>query len=308
MREAIHKQLQSLMEEANVTLAVPMESRVKQWQSIEDKLGRKMAAIEDIRLLTDLVGIRTILLFRTDLEQLDTIIKSNFQVLESEDTSERLGETQFGYQSLHYNIKLPTAWLAVPTMAEFEDLQAEIQVRTIAQHIWAAASHKLQYKDEASVPRPIRRTINRASALLETVDLEFERVLAERHKYKEVNVAQMLPSDVLNVELLKSILDSTFPAQNKDADGENYGELLENLSHLSVSTVSQLRNLLKEHYDTVMRDEFEAFERARDSEYHPGTSDARIEAGVYFTHVGLARSALGVEFGEDNLAEVIHRN
>jgi ppGpp synthetase/RelA/SpoT-type nucleotidyltranferase len=29
-------------------------------------------------------------------------------------------------------------------------LRAEVQVRTTAQHIWAAASHKLQYKHEES--------------------------------------------------------------------------------------------------------------------------------------------------------------
>jgi ppGpp synthetase/RelA/SpoT-type nucleotidyltranferase len=59
----------------------------------------------------------------------------------------------------------------------------ELQLRTLAQHIWAVASHKLQYKREASVPVPIRRSINRVSALLEMVDLEFDRVLLEREQY-----------------------------------------------------------------------------------------------------------------------------
>lgn len=57
-------------------------------------------------------------------------------------------------------------------------LKAEVQVRTVTQHVWAAASHVLQYKQEASVPLPVRRSIYRVSALLETVDLEFERVLS----------------------------------------------------------------------------------------------------------------------------------
>ena len=89
------------------------------------------------------------------------------------------------YQSLHYIIRIPKHWLKVSTFADLGELKAEIQLRTLAQHIWAATSHKLQYKHEDSVPPPIRRSIYRVSALLETVDLEFERVLAERGTYIE---------------------------------------------------------------------------------------------------------------------------
>ena len=92
--------------------------------------------------------------FLTDLDKIDELIRSTFEVMSPEDTADRLGEAQFGYQSLHYTIKVPLIWLEIPTMADFGDIQAEVQVRTLAQHIWAAASHKLQYKNEASVPPP----------------------------------------------------------------------------------------------------------------------------------------------------------
>ena len=75
---------------------------------------------------------------------------------------------------------MPDDWLNVPTFREFKGLRAELQIRTLAQQLWAAASHKLQYKRESSVPYPIRRSIHRVAALLETVDLELERVLSER--------------------------------------------------------------------------------------------------------------------------------
>ena len=84
-----------------------MEIRVKKWTSIENKLERKNLEIESILLLRDLVGVRAILLFLTDLDKIDELIRSTFEVTSSEDTADRLGEAQFGYQSLHYTIKVP---------------------------------------------------------------------------------------------------------------------------------------------------------------------------------------------------------
>jgi putative GTP pyrophosphokinase len=71
-------------------------------------------------------------------------------VLERQDAQLRLAEDQFGYASIHFAVELPASWLRVPSRAGLGGLRAEIQVRTTAQHIWAAASHKLQYKHEES--------------------------------------------------------------------------------------------------------------------------------------------------------------
>ena len=107
------------------------------------KIERKSLEVKDIKSLPDLIGIRSILLFRTDLERVEKLILETFNVLSSEDTAKRLGEAQFGYQSQHYVLRLPEPWLAIPSMADLGELQVDIQVRTLAQHIWAAASHKL---------------------------------------------------------------------------------------------------------------------------------------------------------------------
>lgn len=304
MRDAVSDQLSRLIDDADVTLGVPMESRVKKWASIEEKIERKRLKVDDLCVLPDFIGIRTILLFRTDLNRTDKLIRDTFEVLSSEDTSDRLGEAQFGYQSLHYNIKIPASWLSIPSMADFGDLQVEIQVRTLAQHIWAAASHKLQYKDEASVPPPIRRAINRASALLETVDLEFERVLSERREYKETGIPAGNDSEVLNVDLLASVLASILPSQNK-SDDEDYGELLGNLTALEIKTVADLERILTTHFDEIMKND-RMHQELREGDDNPiGTTKERNDAGVFFTHVGLTREALGLEFGEDETQEVI---
>src|SRR6185437_7926382 len=137
------------------------------------------------------------------------------------------------------------------TFAALGELQIEIQVRTLAQHIWAAASHKLQYKHEQSVPPPLRRSIHRVSALLEIVDLEFERVLLERREYVGEKVAAPAGSERLNVDLVEITLGEIFPPENRE-DQEAYDELLDELFSMGIETVKQLREMLLRQRDKVV--------------------------------------------------------
>jgi len=278
----IQTQLLQLFANEQVSLAIPIESRVKSWRSIEEKIERNAAEFATISDITDLAGLRVILLFRQHLEPVANILRENFDLISSEDASTRLTEAQFGYQSQHYIVRLKKEWLTVPTLADLGDLAAEVQVRTLAQHVWAAASHKLQYKQESSVPPPLRRTIHRVSALLETVDLELQRVFEERQAYVDRDVAELDPAEQLNVDLLAAILSETFPAENKK-EFEDYAELLRDLFAFKIETASHLRQILERHMLGVM--DLEA--RYLDD----GSS-------VYFAHVGLARTALSLEFGD----------
>ncbi|MDG0990468.1 MAG: hypothetical protein P8O85_12270 [Yoonia sp.] len=285
-----------------------MEIRVKKWTSIENKLERKNLEIESILSLRDLVGVRAILLFLTDLDKIDELIRSTFEVTSTEDTADRLGEAQFGYQSLHYTIKVPLIWLEIPTMADFGDIQAEVQVRTLAQHIWAAASHKLQYKNEASVPPPIRRAINRASALLERIDLEFETILEKRREYRDIEIPKGIDAAELNVDILESMLRDRFPEANRSDGEENYSELLENLTALSVQTVADFDTILKGKYAATMEEERTQLSIVDPETGYIGSSEERHRAGVYFTHVGLARVALAHHFGNEAILNVINKS
>ena len=193
-------------------------------------------------------------------------------------------------------------------MADFGDIQAEVQVRTLAQHIWAAASHKLQYKNEASVPPPIRRAINRASALLETIDLEFERILEKRREYRDIEIPKGIDAAELNVDILESMLRDRFPEANRSDSEENYSELLENLTALSVQTVADFDTILKGKYAATMEEERTQLSIVDPETGYIGSSEERRRAGVYFTHVGLARVALAHHFGDEAILNVINKS
>ena len=156
---------------------------------------------------------------------------------------------------MHLVIELFDSWLSVPTFADMKGLRAEVQVRTTAQHIWAAASHTLQYKHEESIPPPIRRAIHRASALLEIVDLEFERVLEQRENYREGVSVDI--DNQLNSDLLEKVLDSILPEKNKVLDREDYADLLEDLFYFDIKTQKQLIDLWKKHRSASLKEDSE---------------------------------------------------
>ncbi len=180
LRDEIVRQVTTLVDRENISLGFPIIARIKSWESIREKVPRLSLHLRSLHELQDLVGVRLIALFRRDAEQLSHLVESSFNILQKVDTLGQLKEDQFGYSSVHYVVAIPESWQAVPSLTQLGNFRAEIQIRTVAQHLWAATSHVLQYKHEESVPEPVRRSIYRVSALLETVDLEFERVLTEK--------------------------------------------------------------------------------------------------------------------------------
>ncbi|HEX7180534.1 MAG TPA: hypothetical protein VF756_01730 [Thermoanaerobaculia bacterium] len=289
-------ELLALLASKGLTLGVPIESRVKSWESLVDKVERRALKIRRAEELSDLVGIRMILLFQRDVEEACQLVKRSLSVLSSENTGERLDESQFGYQSQHYIVRIPKEWLNVPTLQKLEPLCAELQVRSLAQHIWAAASHKLQYKQEKSVPSPVRRSIHRVSALLETVDLEFERVLRERESYI-ASLNKESPQAELNVDLLTLLMDEILPPQNK-VENEPYSDLLKDLLHFGIQSADKLRELLARHLKEVGELDANMAKTRRDAQVYYGTTKERVDAGVFYTHVGLVRLVLEREFGD----------
>ncbi|NII55822.1 hypothetical protein [Luteibacter sp. SG786] len=282
-------------------MGTPIEGRVKTLTSIIEKRGRKDTDLESVTDFRDLIGTRITLLFHRDIATVDRLVQETFDLIERIDKAEELESSQFGYQSLHFVLKVKENWLSsVPSFKGLEGYVFELQLRTLAQHIWAVASHKLQYKREASVPSHLRRSINRVSALLEMVDLEFDRVLSEREQY----ISE--PSDEdshLNVDLLASVLDLLLPEQNKDEDSEPYDELLAELAAVGIDTVGKLTDLLTE--TRVSREAHEAKRAVEDPMDDPDSSWERTlsrhRRGVFFTHAGLVRISLDEKYGNDGM-------
>jgi len=291
-RNGLAEQLQQIIARHSLALAIPIESRVKALESIAEKCERRALNLRSVVDLHDLVGLRLIFLFSRDLQTASAAINETFTVVTQEDAVERLGESQFGYQSLHLIIQIPKEWAGVPVFADCERFQAEVQLRTIAQHTWAAASHHLQYKQESGVPLQVRRSIHRVSALLETVDLEFERVLNEREAYLAgtATAAATKADEPLNVDVLTTILDAKLPSANRKGD-EDYAGLLTDLRSADITNVTQLTNLIDAHLKAALTHDA-MIVASKEPHRYISKIPERTKKGVYLTYVGLVRQML----------------
>jgi putative GTP pyrophosphokinase len=301
------EQIGEVLVSNQISLAVPIEWRVKSLVSLSEKIENKKLEVVECAQVNDFVGLRLILLFRRDVDRVIGLLSNSLNVTASEDATERLGVEAFGYQSVHLQVQLPPEWGKVPTFRDFSGLRAEVQVRTAAQHIWAAASHVLQYKSATSVPKQVLPSVNRVAALLETVDLEFERALLEKREYARDAGASLRGSDgdltneTLNVDLLERVLDQVLPPENKD-ESEDYEEILNKLLEAKISKVDALTRLIHEKLDDALRFEKEVVSALIESG-EPDAADgtiaaevrgnryrgrqARLDRGVFYTHQGL---------------------
>lgn len=308
-RELSH-QIEVLIGGTGVKLGFPIQARIKSWESLKQKVESLELKFSSPHEVQDWVGLRIILVFIRDARRIRQLLERTFEVVRSYDTSDRLGKDQFGYSSFHIVLKMPSAWLAVPALSNFKDFQAEVQVRTLSQHIWAEVSHHLQYKSEESVPPDVLRSIYRSSALLETADLEFERVLKERDKYRESARSGIdVSHEEINSDNLEILLDELLPNCNKEP-GENYSLLVADCKALGVNKISDLRSVINNNRDQMLAEEKKAVADGLKEFNETGQTLAedRLKKGVFFTFLGLARQALVKEYGRDRVFEVILKN
>ncbi|MCK4476216.1 MAG: hypothetical protein KAU16_05765 [Methanophagales archaeon] len=195
-----------------------IESRTKSIESFVEKIQREgknyHSPLEEI---TDLVGIRIIAYYKEDVDKIGEIIKTEFDVdwKNSIDKVQTLDPDRFGYLSVHYVISLPSPRKELTEWNAFANIKAEIQVRTVLQHAWAAINHKLIYKTAKEVPKNLRRQLFRLSALLELADEEFSN-LRKRTKEVEEHYSQELKKGKLDIELDLSSLDVYIESTKQD--------------------------------------------------------------------------------------------
>lgn len=173
--------------------------RLKEKGSLSKKIDVKPEKYRSINDITDICGIRIITFLESDVDRVAKILEKELNIDKINSIDKRLLKTdQFGYRSLHYVIELDSGRLMLSENKKFTGFKVEVQIRSILQHAWAEIEHDLGYKGEINIPENLKRNFNRLAALLETADVEFDRLKGEINKYEE-NIAikiQEKPSEV----------------------------------------------------------------------------------------------------------------
>ena len=177
---------------------------------------------DPLKEISDLAGVRIITFFPRTIDDVDKIIISEFEVLEKNDKSDILREEgKFGYQSVHYIVRLRSARIILPEYFHYEGLVAEIQVRTILQHAWAEIEHDIRYKSVEIIPTEIHRRFISLAGLIEIADREFQAIQDADTELTEKARESVEEGRLVNIEItpdaLKTYLDKKFGADGRMA-------------------------------------------------------------------------------------------
>lgn len=155
--------------------------RVKTAASAERKIGRMPGQESSVDDLHDLLGLRVITYFPSDVGAVARLVEEEFafDAAQSTNKGDLLDPDRFGYLSQHYIAWLNPERAILPEYRSFSGCKVEIQIRSILQHAWAEIEHDLGYKSETAIPRDIRRRFSRLAGLLEIADAEFEGIQLE---------------------------------------------------------------------------------------------------------------------------------
>lgn len=120
-------------------------SRVKTNESIKNKLRKKNIPVScenAIENLNDVIGIRIITHYTEEIYTIIDYIKQNYDVVLEKDYIKNPKEN--GYRSYHIIVKAPI----IQPKKDFsyaEDINIEIQIRTMGMDFWASIEHYMFY-------------------------------------------------------------------------------------------------------------------------------------------------------------------
>ncbi len=129
--------------------------RVKKIDRLKDKLEKRneikeYKRVEDIyKDIVDLAGVRIALYFPGDSDEVDKLIRSNFNVLHTKIFPQKKKSSYQklfpGYSANHYTLNLKNELLS-ETSKRYAQAQIEIQVASVLIYAWAEVEHDLVYK------------------------------------------------------------------------------------------------------------------------------------------------------------------
>lgn len=161
-----------------------IKTRIKSADSIVKKLDKNNLdfTLDNVeKYINDIVGIRIICGFESDVFELIDIIRNSniIHVIKEKDyiTNPKVS----GYRSYHLIVEVPVELINEKVM-----VKAEIQIRTMAMDLWASLDHKLNYKNEYGT-EVIANKLRKISDELNKIDDEMLELVTLEEKQKLLN-------------------------------------------------------------------------------------------------------------------------
>lgn len=160
-----------------------MKSRMKSENSIIKKLEKKGYELTDentYKHIDDIVGVRIVVSFLSDVYDVVSLIASSTNLLLKERKDYITNPKASGYSSYHLKVLVP-----VYLQDYVEYVPAEIQVRTVAMDFWASLDHKIRYKFHEKIPDEVQKNMQDYALDIQKLDRKMYELNKIMSKYEE---------------------------------------------------------------------------------------------------------------------------
>jgi putative GTP pyrophosphokinase len=245
------------------THSVP--SRVKDVASFIDKVRRKEFT-NPFEQVQDIVGLRVVCLFLSDIPKVGQVIRENFAVLSEDDKIEGSEVNSFGYMSIHFVVQMKHEYRG-PRYEGIAGMPFEIQVRTILMDAWANVSHYLAYKSDIDVPTNLKRDFHALSGLFYVADSHFELFSRSSSESRQqmVELASVSKLDLgaqeINLDSLSAYLHVRF-TDRAHSEAKLVSELVQQLLTAGYKTIGEIAEVV-DRTESAFK-EYERDKRARE--------------------------------------------
>ncbi len=215
----LYKQIRKLLVKTDINFNI--KYRLKTFDSYFEKLLRMRREGESFTLLNDLLGMRVIVPFLEDVQQVQNIISKHFRIVEIEHKGAKNSFREFSYDSIHILVDISEAHTGttIPYMRKV----CEIQIRTILQDAWAEVEHELIYKADLKLPNhSIKRKLASLNASLTLSDIifqeirDYEKGLAHWREQRHESFLEKVKEDS-PISLMDTLSNPELPAKEKIA-------------------------------------------------------------------------------------------
>ncbi len=158
-----------------------IKTRMKSLDSASKKLkdkGYEVTVDNLIRKVYDMIGVRIVCSFLSDVYDIVDLIKSSKQFIIKRENNYIDYPKESGYKSYHLIVLVP-----VHLGERTEYIEAEIQIRTVAMDCWASLDHKLRYKFPEMIPEEIRFGLKECSKDIDELDLKMQSLYEILQRY-----------------------------------------------------------------------------------------------------------------------------
>ncbi len=195
-----------------------LKFRVKSFESYYKKYIKKYReskSKQDIEI-DDILAMRVICFFLEDIKEVEEVLKKNYTIIEEEYKGDTQSFKEFGYNSIHFMVKIPLDILVKYGIER--EMVCEIQIRTLLQDAWAEVEHEIVYKAEDNIlNETIKRKMAALNATLTLSDIIFQEI---RDMQKFLNIEAKKRRQIFLEEIEKNV-EKKFESKIVESDIDN---------------------------------------------------------------------------------------